>query len=249
MTNEKAAAPDPIRQITHTARSDSDDVNPLLRQSAVPLPNHDGNYIVIQQKKGQLHNSGAGFHLPVKDRMLNGIVAYFEVSKKMYPFKLQFDKIPSEQSTMQFNVGVEFSLVVIDPKKVVENRVTSLLDCLRLDLKRQVVRIASTHKVDNSRAAQAELQKELDVFACEPWLSWTCHLVTVSPDEQALRKLREIEERKLDIELIATKADKALAVRARSAMDDKTLQTHLENVEEHHIAKLAPLDRLFHDKD
>lgn len=249
MSDEKATAPVPVREITHAHRSDIEDVNPLIRQSTERLPNHDGNYIVAQQKKGQLRHLVPGVQLSVKDRMLNSIVTYYEVSRKKYPFKVQFTNLSSEQATMNFNVVVEFSLEIIDPVKVVEHRITSLLDCLRLDLKREVVRVASKHKVRNSKEAQAELQGELDNFKCEPYLKWTCHLVTVHPDEMALRKLREIEEKQLDMAVAETKADKNLAAMTAAAVTDKIVQARVDNIEEHQIVKVAPLGQLFRDKE
>lgn len=248
MSIDKPATPDPVREITHALRKDSEDVNPLIRQSTATLPNQDGNHIVLQQKKGQLHRQVPGFQLPIGDRMFNGIATYYEVSKKAYPFELQFRNLTSEQATMNFNVTVEFSLAVLDPVKIVEDRITSLLDCVRLDLKREVVRIASKHNVRNARKAQTELQAELDSFQCEPYLKWICHLVSISPDEQALRKLREIEEKELDMDVEATRANKELAKKASSAITDKYVQTQVDNLEEHQIAKMAPLNRLFEER-
>ena len=248
MSNQKGPPPIPVREIHHTNRLDTDDVNPLIRQSTEPLQNLDGNYIVLQQKKGQLHRQGPGFQLPMGERMFNGIANYYEVSKKSYPFRIRYHNLPSEQTTMNFNVEVEFSLAVVDPVKIVENSITSLLDCVR-HLKREVVRIASKHNVRNTREAQLELQGQLDDFQCEPFLRWTCHLVTIAPDEQALRKLREIEEKGLDMALLAVQADKDLAKKTGQSVTDKIVQVRVDSIEEHQIAKMAPLDQLFQDKE
>lgn len=247
MSNGKPEAPAPVKEIIHSTRNDTDDVNPLIRQSGVPLANDDGNYIVVQQKKGQLH-LGPEVNVPIAEKMLlNKIVAYYEVSKRRYPFKVSYNNIASEQATMNFDVAVEFTVQVTDPRQVVEQRITSLLDCIRMDLKREVVRVVAKYNIRNSRAAQNELQETLEAFTCAPWMAWTCHLVTVSPDSQAMRKLREIEEKDLNMGLLATQTDLDLAAKTGAALTDKIVRTRVDNLEEHQIAKLAPVDRLLHD--
>jgi len=245
MADEKAATPNPVREITHTHRRDHDDVNPFLRDSTAPLPNRDENYIVVKQKNGDLHHQARGFQLGIKDRIFNGIATYYEVSKKSYLFRIEFSNVPSEQATMNFNVAVDFSLSVKDPVAIIENGITSMLDCVRHKLKLEVTRVLREQNVRNTAQACAQLQKELTSFECEPYLKWSTPVVTINADDQALAMLRQIEQKRLEIEAIAAQSDSNLAKQASAAMTEKIVQVTVDNLEDHQIAKMAPPGQLF----
>ena len=245
--NTETAAPktDPVRMIVHDMRSDSDDVNPLIKESRLPLSNENGNFIVGKQKNGQLHNIVPGFSLPLKDRLLNNFDAYYEVRRKSYPFVMKFNDLPSAQVTLNFNVQIEFQLAVIDPVPIVADRTTSFLDCIRHNLKRNIDRVASRYEVRQIKEAQAELQKILDAFQCPPYLKWTCGLVKITPDDRTLKKLRELDEKQLDIAVIAANTERKVA----TELSGKITQSTVDNIEDHQLAKLSPLRSLTHQEE
>jgi len=224
------------RTITHNMRDKASDVNPLLQSSSEAIVSADDNFVVGRQKTGQLHNIVPGFKLSFKDSWFNGIDKYYEVDKRTYPFVVRFEGMASAQATFKFNVSLEFTLQVVDPCVVVQEKYTSMLDCILLDLKRSVYDITSRFLVQKTDEARMALQTALLSFNCPSFLKLSWGIVDIMPDAQAAKMLRDLEQKNLEIALIGKKTEIDSAI----ALSSKVTEVYTANVEDHEIQKHLP---------
>lgn len=235
MVNDgKSTSPQPIsRTISHNQRAKSSDVNPLLQSSSQVIVSADDNYVVGRQKMGQLHNIVPGFKLSFKEGFFNSFGKYYEVDKRTYPFDVTFNEMASAQATFKFNVKIEFTLKVVDPCIVVKENLTSLLDCIQMDLKNMVCDITSLYPVRKTYEARMSLVNALISFNCPSFLEMNCGIVDIKPDADAFKMLRELEQQNLEVELITKKEQ----IDSKQVFSKKRIQ-NIENLEEHEIPKL-----------
>lgn len=224
------------RRISHNQRARSADVNPLLLTSPQPIISDDDNYIVARQTGGQLHLMVPGFKLPFKEKFFNRIDKYYEVDKRSYPFELKFTDMPSAQATFKFAVTVEFTLKVKDPCVIVKEILTSMLDCILLDLKRCIDDVTSRFLVQKSGEVRMSLQMALTSFNCPPFLQMVCGMVTVEPDAAARKMLSEIDAKELAVDVIGTRTE----VKTAEGIGDKIAGNVVENLEEHQLQGHIP---------
>jgi hypothetical protein len=224
------------RVITHKVRDNTSDVNSLLQSSSEMILSADDNFIVGRQKAGQLHNLTPGFKLPFKEKYFNAIEKYYEVDKRRYPFIVTFDDMPSLQATFKFRVKLEFTLQVTDPCMIVKENLTSLLDCVRMDLKNTIYSVSSGFLVQRTGEARMALHTALTSFQSPSFLKITMGVVDIMPDEAATKMLRELEQKNLDVALISKKT----TIDSANALSTKITDTVANDIEEHMIQKQIP---------
>jgi hypothetical protein len=224
------------RTIAHKQRDSSDDVNPLLQSSPYPIVSDDDNYVVGRQRGGQLHSIVPGFKLSLKDKLLNPIEKYYEVDRRSYPFVIRFDETPSAQATFKFIVTLEFNLKVLDPCAIVSENHTSMLHCIRLDLKRCVHDVTSRFLVQNTDDARLALHAALNSFGPPAFLQMVLGVVDVMPDQRAAQMLSELHAKDLKVALIGTQTE----LNTATGIGDKIAASAAQAVEEHQLAKQVP---------
>jgi hypothetical protein len=224
----------PENVIVHKQRQIRDDVNPLIKSSAQSINNLYDNFMVVKLKDGQVMLASDVSKNGFFKNMFNGVVKFYEVDKRRYPFALEISS-PTHQASFKYTVTMEFEINVIDPCTIVSQSITSLLESVTTDLKRMASEVTMQYSIEETKRAAELLRDRLDAFRAPPYVFFWPGVVDVAPDSAALKMLRQIEEERLRLRGEQVRANVGVAESVATSITQKAG----ELIEDHQVARVV----------
>lgn len=201
----------------------SADVNPLSPQSSSKINNVDENRIVVVTRNGEYKLLGRHQNLGLIEKLMWGVKTHYEVDPRPHRFELEISS-PTNEASLYYTIFLTFELKVIDPCKIVEQKIGSMLDCVKFDLTRLVMAETTARSFDESKLVFEAIRLKFEDFKAPDYLSFKPGPIQTHLPPAALEASRQKELRNLTRSQAAEKNSaniiQAVAEVAQKGVDD-----------------------------